>query len=177
MFGLGLLQTSAIGIALLIGASTGSFAFGYQRGHYQALLDSEKAKTAAVEKAALEARALGIAEGAITFTAGQHFADVQTNIITRTITQIREVRVLVPPKADAACVINAGFVQLHDNAARAPAAPALPDPATEPTDSPSGIALSDVGETVTANYGTYYQVRAQLIELQGWVKDQQRLHR
>ncbi len=175
MFGLGLWQTAALGVSALI-IIGGAYAFGYQRGHFQALLDAEKAQTAAVTKAALEARALGIAEGQITITSGAHFADVQTKIVTRTITQIKEVRVLVPPKADAACVINTGFVQLHDSAAGEPSAPALPDATGQPIDGPSTIALSDVAATVTANYGTYYQVRTQLIELQDWIRKQQALH-
>lgn len=177
MVWLSLLKLSGIGLVVLSVASGGSYFIGYERGHNQALLAAEKAKTAAVTKAALDARALGIAEGTITITAGQHFAETQTNIVTRTITQIKEVPIYVTPKADAACVVNAGFVQLHDSAAREPSAAAIPDAAGQSPDGPSGVALSEVAATVVANYGTYYQTRAQLIALQEWVKQQQSLHR
>lgn len=177
MFGLGLLQTSAIGLCLLVGTGAGAFALGYERGHYQALLDAEKAKTAAVTKAMEEARALGIAEGQITITAGAHFADVQTKIVTKVIHDIKEVKVYVTPKADAACIVPAGFVLAHNSAAREPSAPSIPDAPGQSPDDPSGVKLSEALATVEANYGTYYQTRAQLIELQNWIKEQQALHR
>ncbi len=90
----------------------------------------------------------------------------------RAETIIKEVPVYVPAQADADCVINRGFVRLHDAAAAGD--PGLPDPAGDPDAAPAGVALSTVAETVADNYGTCHQVREQLIALQGWARAMKR---
>lgn len=176
MFGLGLLQTTAIGLCLLIGTSGGAYVWGYERGQSIARIEQAAATLKAVARAAEDARALGIAEGAITFTTEQHAAEVREKIVYRTITRIKEIQTYVTPKADAACVIPIGFVQLHDDAATNQGA-TLPDPAGQSPDTASDVKLSEVSAANIQNYGTYYQVREQLIALQNWVKQQQALHR
>ena len=117
-----------------------------------------------------------IAEGNITFTAGQNFAEAQTKIVTRTITRIREIPVYVTPKADAACAVPVGFIRLHDDAANDHQGATIPDAAGESLDSTSDAKLSEVSAAIVSNYGTYYQIREQLISLQNWVRQQQALH-
>lgn len=176
MFGLGILQTSAIALCLLIGTSGGAYVWGYERGQRQAIIEMQAASVKAIAKAAEDARALGIAEGAITFTAEQHAAEAREKIVYRTITRIKEIPIYVTPKADAACSISLGFVQLHDDAASNQGA-TLPDSAGQSPDSASDVKLSEVSAANIQNYGTYYQVREQLIGLQDWVRQQQALHR
>lgn len=64
---------------------------------------------------------------------------------------------LVSPKADAACVVPAGFVRLHDGSAEADqTTPSQATPISRggqaDDDSPSGIALSQVGQVIAINY-------------------------
>lgn len=110
----------------------------------------------------------------ITETVETEAAEAQVEIRYVTQTQIREVPVYVTPAADDRCIVPSGFVRLHDAAA---AGRALPESAGEPHDAPSGVALSAVGETVVANYGTYKAVSRQLIDLQRWVSEQAALDR
>ncbi len=178
MFGLSVLQISAVSLLVLVGASAGSYAFGYQRGSFQALLDAEKAQTAAVTKAAAEARALGIAEGAITITAGQHFADVQTRIVNRVIIRIQTVDHFIPMEVSAACAIPLSAIQLLNAAAADSDDPAAAFP-VNPGQSSSDTANTDLAAlaaNVVENYGKFHEVRAQLIALQKWAADQRALH-
>ncbi|MDR1276171.1 MAG: hypothetical protein LBL72_07305 [Candidatus Accumulibacter sp.] len=84
---------------------------------------------------------------------------------------VKEVKVYVPSKADAACTVPRGFIRLHDAAAQGvlPGAPGLADAA------PSGLAFSAATATVADNYGRCHEVAEQLKALQGWVREQQTL--
>jgi hypothetical protein len=104
-------------------------------------------------------------------------AEKTVEVVTKYVDRVREVKVqgetitkevpvYVPVQADAQCIINHGFVRLHDSAASGvnPGAPGNADAA------PSGIALSTVAETVTINYNIARQNAEQLKALQEWVK-------
>lgn len=171
------LQIGAISTLILIGASTGSFAIGYERGKFQALLAAEKAQTAVVVKAALEARALGIAEGNITFTAGAHFADVQTKIVRQTVALLPEIPVVyVTPRANRAYPINLGIVRVLNIAASGDdPATAFPLSAGQSDDDTATTDLASLAANVASNYGTCGQTRAQLVEVLAWVRQQQAL--
>ena len=82
-------------------------------------------------------------------------------------TIVKEVPVYVPAEADAACVVNGGFVRLHDAAA----AGRLPEPARSADADPAGIALSAVAGTVADNYARCRENAEQLISLQEWVRE------
>ena len=82
-------------------------------------------------------------------------------------TIIREVQIHVPAAADAACVIPAGFVRLHDAAASGVPVADAAGGADAPA---SGIALSTVAETVADNYTGCRETREQLIGLQAWAE-------
>jgi hypothetical protein len=83
----------------------------------------------------------------------------------RTIT--KEIPVYVTPEADAACVIPAGFVRIHDAAA----ANTAPEPPAGDPDAPApGVTLSAIAETVADNYTQYHALGEQLIGLQDYVR-------
>ncbi|MGO4704071.1 hypothetical protein [Dyella sp. 2RAB6] len=79
---------------------------------------------------------------------------------------LQKVPVYVPASADAACVVPAGFVRLHDAAA----ASAMPDRPGAANAQASGVALSAVAGTVVDNYTTCHAIAEQLIALQDWVR-------
>lgn len=83
-------------------------------------------------------------------------------IVTKTL--IREVTKYVPAAADAQCVVPVGFVRFHDQAA-AGVLPQAADPAGQPADAASGVALSAVGAAVAENYGG---CREDAKKLKGW---------
>ena len=84
-------------------------------------------------------------------------------------TIIKEVPRYVSAQADAACVIPGGFVRLHDAAA----AGTVPDSSAGDVDAaPSGVALSTVAGTVTANYTDSLANSEQLSTLQQVLRDQ-----
>jgi hypothetical protein len=84
---------------------------------------------------------------------------------------IKEVKVYVPQAADDACTVNNGFVELHNYAVRneVPPAPGATNEAA------SGVKLSTVSEVVVKNYNLYHQQSEQLIALQSWIREQQKL--
>jgi hypothetical protein len=86
-------------------------------------------------------------------------------IKSKTQTIIKEVPKYVTIQADADCIINAGFVRLHNHAATS----TIPDGARDTDAAPSGVALSTVAETVAGNYGTCHENAEQLRALQSWV--------
>lgn len=94
------------------------------------------------------------------FEQGQELGTVRDRVVTQYVdrvqvinqrgaTLIKEVPVYVSAKADAACTVNAGFVRLHDAAAKSLPAP---DPAGDADAAPSGVALSAVAATTAENY-------------------------
>lgn len=116
-----------------------------------------------------QAQALAVARQA------EHQAEAAVQVVTeyvdkikvvreRGATIIKEVPVYVPAQADADCLINAGFVRLHDAAAgnAISLSPGAADAA------PSGVALSTVAETVADNYQRCHENAEQLIALQAW---------
>jgi hypothetical protein len=115
------------------------------------------------------------------FEQGQALGTVRDRIVTQYVdrvqvirergaTLIKEVPVYVSAKADAACVVNAGFVRLHDAAAgNLPA----PEPSGAADEAPSGIALSAVATTTAANYTDCNANAEQLSKLQEIVREYQ----
>jgi len=99
-------------------------------------------------------------------------AEAQVRIRTVTQTLIREVPVYVTPDADDRCIVPVGFVRLHDAAA---AGRPVPEPSGLADDAPSGLALSAAAVGIVDNYGDAHANAQQLIALQAWVREQQRL--
>ncbi|MGO1069241.1 hypothetical protein [Lysobacter sp. CA199] len=86
----------------------------------------------------------------------------------------KEIPIYVTPTADAACTVPVGFVRLHDAAAaNEPTGPSPGHP-----DAPSaGVALSDVAGVVADNYAACHANAEQVIGLQDYVRELQRIHR
>ena len=124
----------------------------------------------------LEAKQLGQA-----FEQGREFGTVRDRVVTeyvdrvqvikeRGATIIKEVPVYVSAKADAACIVNAGFVRLHDAGAKSLPAP---DPAGYADEASSGIALSTVAATTVENYTSCNANAEQLTMLQALLREYQ----
>lgn len=88
--------------------------------------------------------------------------EVKIKTVTQTI--VKEVPVYVTKQDDSRCVINRGFVRLHDSAAKGelPPGPAGDD------GEPSGAQLSTVSSTTTGNYGIANLCAVRLKEWQEW---------
>lgn len=71
---------------------------------------------------------------------------------------VKKVHVYVPQEADNNCVINDGFVRLHE-AARSGVQ--LPEDSAGTTDAASGVRLSDVGRVITINYTKFRKMKLQ----------------
>lgn len=115
------------------------------------------------------------------FEQGQALGTVRDNVVTeyvdrvqvikeRGATIIKEVPVYVSAQADAACIVNAGFVRVHDASARSLPAP---EPSGAADEAPSGIALSTVAATTASNYTDCNANAEQLSKLQTFVREYQ----
>lgn len=107
-------------------------------------------------------------------------AEVTTQVVTRYVDRVqivrgaveeitKEVPVYVTKQADSGCIINTGFVRVHDAAAQG-----IPISGTAGAAdaAPSGVALSAVAATTTGNYGTCHLIREQVVGLQDWIRRQ-----
>ncbi|MFK3649283.1 hypothetical protein ACI2IY_12745 [Lysobacter enzymogenes] len=157
-------------LALLIVALIAAIGFGaaYQQSRIAAAQRATDAAEARYAVATVErdtARVERDAARANIRIVTRYVDRVQTVHVTgATIT--KEIPVYVTAKADAACVVPAGFVRIHDAAA----ANAAPDAAAGDPDAPAaGVTLSAVADTVTGNYTTCHAIREQVIGLQEYV--------
>ena len=145
-------------LAVLIGA----FTYGWNKGsaNVQAKWDADKVQVEALLATERTRQAV------VTVETVTRFVDRVRIVKEKAQTITREVPVYVTAQADADCVINNGFVRVHDAAS----AGTLPPGPSDTDAAASAVALSTVAETVTANYGTCHENAEQLIALQGWVK-------
>jgi hypothetical protein len=96
---------------------------------------------------------------------------IEVRTVTRTV--VEKIPYYVTPQTDARYLVPLGFVRLHDAAAGG--TPAVPFGAGESADTPSGVALSAVTETIAFNYGQCRGWREQVIGWQDWYRQQQAL--
>lgn len=110
-------------------------------------------------------------------------AKVTTQVVTKYIDRVTVVKEtsdatvkaipkLISQDADAKCDVPNGFVMLHDSAAKGE----VPDTSGSSNEAASGVKISEVGQTVTENYGTCHQNAEQLKSLQEWIKSQQKIY-
>jgi hypothetical protein len=95
-----------------------------------------------------------------------HYVDRVQIVHATGQTILQKVPVYVPASADAACIVPAGFVRLHDAAAQS----TMPAPAGPADAQASGVGLSAVAGTVVDNYTTCHAIAEQLTALQDWVR-------
>lgn len=74
-------------------------------------------------------------------------------------------------KYDNDCRVPNAFVLLHDSAAKA----IVPDSSSESYEGTSEVKISEVGRTVTENYGIYHEVVEQTKAWQEWYTEQKKL--
>ena len=84
---------------------------------------------------------------------------------------IKKVPVYITKESDDKCIVNNGFVSLHDYAAKNE----LSDSTENINEGASNVKLSTIADTISQNYGTYYQVVEQLQSLQEWIRKQKEL--
>lgn len=145
----------------------GAAAAGYFKGRH----DMDASYKAAALEAAQKVIAKVDQQAAVTEKAGQAAAEKQVEIRTVFKTITKEVRRYVPIEVDRGCPIPDGFVRLHDAAAagRAP----VPEASGSIDGGAAPVELSEVASTVAGNYGACHETRQQLIDLQGWIRQQQ----
>jgi hypothetical protein len=85
---------------------------------------------------------------------------------------IKKVPVYITKESDDKCIVNNGFVSLHNYAAKNK----LSDSTGNINEGSSNVKLSNIAETISQNYGTYYQVVEQLKSLQEWIRKQKELN-
>ena len=139
----------------------GVFTYGLNKGmsRVQAAWDADKVRVEALLATERTRQAVVIVETVTKFVDRVRIVKEKANITTK------EVPVYVTSQADADCVINNGFVRLHDAAS----AGTLPPGPSDTDAAAAAVALSTVAETVAANYGACHENAEQLIALQGWV--------
>ena len=109
-------------------------------------------------------------------------SEITTEVITKYVDRvkivegktheiIKKVPVYITKESDDKCTINNGFVSLHDHASKNE----VPEPSGSVNEDSSDVKLSTVAETVSQNYGTYYQIVEQLKALQLWIRKQKDL--
>lgn len=153
-------QKVAIVLACLLAA------LGYGELRYHAGVRHEQAAQAERLKVGKKVVAKVAEEGAAISK------DVRQRLDTKTVeirwrTQIlkEEVPVYVPFEVDRSTVVPDGFVWMHDAAALGSALPATPG---GPVEAASGIALSEVADTVVENYGACHVLRAEVVAWREW---------
>lgn len=155
-------------ILIAVGILAATFSGGVYGGHHLAWLQ-EEAKIAVAEVKVIDDIKT---QDAVTEQVAEKAAEKQIEIRTvyRTIT--KEIKVHVPAKADAACIVPVGFVRVWNAAASG--VKAVPEPAGEPDDAtPSDVGLTAIAGSATVNGETYRAVAQQLTDLQAWVRTAQ----
>ena len=139
------------------------FGLGVATGRNQVTEDWEAAK--AKQQARVEA--VKTAQAVATVKVVTKYVDRVKVVRERGVTITKEVPVYVTKEADAHCTVPAGFVSLHDAAARG----GVPDPPGGADAAPAGIALSTVAGTVAGNYERCHENAEQLTALQSWINE------
>ncbi|KXU97608.1 hypothetical protein AB839_06925 [Stenotrophomonas sp. DDT-1] len=153
----------ALALAALVLATAGLFSCQQSRVSRAtiALDEANAALAKAVADNAALASSLKLAEG--TTRVVTKYVDRVQLVQERGDTIVKEVPIYVTANADAACVVPAGFVQLHDTAASgSPTA----GPAGNPDAPAAATPLSAVAETVASNYATCHATAEQVVALQ-----------
>lgn len=139
-------------------------AFFQGKSHERTIWEAKMAE-ASLTIANLEARQPVINEVVIT-----QYVD-RVRYIDRVQIQERTIREFIPVEVDQQCIINRGFITVHNSAA-ALVEPPMP---TELDTKPSNVQLSEVTAVIVENYTRYHLVATQLESLQTWVREQQAL--
>ena len=103
---------------------------------------------------------------------------IQTKVVEKikVVKETRDANIQIVEKVvtkyDNMCTLSNAAIVLHDSASKNVVSPST-GAAVEGT---SNVKASDLIRTVTDNYGTYYQVREQLLGWQEWYKEQKKVY-
>lgn len=158
------LYLKQIRIASIIALLVGIWFNGYiaREDYWQGKFAEMKVEAAKREAASAEATVKVVTKYIDRVTVVKETSDATVKTIPKLISQ----------DADAKCVVPNGFVVLHDSAAKGE----VPDTSGSTNEAASGVKISEVGQTVTENYGTCHQNAEQLKALQEWIKTQQKIY-
>jgi len=78
----------------------------------------------------------------------------------------------VVTKYDSMCILSNAAISLHNNASQN----AISSSAGSTVEGTSNVKASELLTTVTENYGTYYQMREQLLGWQQWYLEQRKIY-
>jgi hypothetical protein len=148
------LPIKLIGILLFVGG------VWFEGGLYY--IDQTRAEIARIEKQSKEATA----------RIEKEYITKQKVIKEKGEQIVKYVDRYVTKEADANCVIPSSVVELHNSAAKNE----LPDTTRVANESPSGVALSTTTKTIVENYNLFHELRQQLISLQDWIRQQQKIN-
>lgn len=161
---------SPLGKWLMVALAVFLLLLGVNRAGYVSGVRSERAKDAAAQaKADAQVARLAAAQAATADALRLKLNAALADNSARTQTLIQKVPYYVTRKADAACTINRGFVQLWNGGAGGPGAAAQAPGG--PVEAPSGVALSDLARADAANYGVAYDWRAEALTWRAWGAD------
>lgn len=135
----------------------------YGCGHHNGVA-KERAKWTAV---AAQAKIASSAGAKLSADARKANDTAQQAITEKVVYLTKEVPRYVTAKADANCVVSAGFVRMHD-ADVGPASGTASGhnqggPGMEGVDAPSGVKLSDVAATDLVNHGNFESLRSEVL--------------
>lgn len=109
-------------------------------------------------------------------------AEINTQVVTKVVTKIQKVkeivyvnkeviREVVAKQLDLQCTIPVSAVSVHNSASQNE----VSNGASSTNGSPSNVKASTLLDTVTENYGTYYEVTEKLKAWQAWYTDQKKV--
>ena len=98
---------------------------------------------------------------------GMKYSEKKAEIVTRTVTQIKEVPRYVTKEAVAKCVVPTGFVRVYN--ASVLQEDSSPQPGID--DTPSQVGLDTVAQVSVTNNGTCNKYREQIIALQQYITE------
>lgn len=155
------LPVQFVALALAVGAVwlEGNF---YNQRSWQQRIDEQQAEIARLEAASQQ----------ITIETVTKYIERTKIVKEKSGVIIKEIPKYITAEVDARCDIPVAAVVLHDAAAKSE----FPDTTNGINAGTSDVTLSRLLDTTVANYGTFHEVREQLMALQDWVREQKKLN-
>jgi len=155
-----------IGAPYLAGISAGIMILGFTIGYETHRLQSVDNKNKAIQ--AVQKKYDDLVQKNADL--GLAYAMKKEEVVTRTITQIKEVPRYVTKEAVAKCTVPTGFVRVYN--ASALQEDTSPEPGID--DTPSQVGLDTIAQVSVTNNGTCNKYREQIIALQEYITEIQK---
>lgn len=156
----------ALAIGLAVGAVAGSGGTWWLRDQMAARTQLQAART--ITRTVVR-------QGEATERVVYRTVEAQERVRTVTRTIIRDIPHVLPVETDRSFPLPVGLIRLHDAAALG--TNPVPDPAGRADDAASPVAASDLANAFADNYGACRLNSEQLVGLQSWVTEQERVSR